>query len=51
MQTANSMELIGRIAAAMGISLVLTILLMALYQVDQTDVAQQAAPTTIAESR
>jgi len=50
MQNTSSMELIGRIAAAMGISLVLTILLMALYQVDQTDVAQQA-PTTIAESR
>lgn len=50
MHNANGMELIGRIAAAMGISLVLTILLMALYQRDQTGVAQQAAaPTTIAE--
>ena len=49
MHSFNGMELIGRIAAAMGISLVLTILLMALYQGDQTGVAQQAAPTTIAE--
>jgi len=43
------MELLGRIAAAMGISLLLTLLLMALYQGDQTGVAQPAAPTTIAE--
>jgi len=42
------MELLGRIAAAMGISLVLTLLLMALYQGEQTGVAQQAAPTTMA---
>jgi hypothetical protein len=34
MHSAPTMELLGRIATAMGISLVLTILMMALYQDD-----------------
>ena len=34
MQNARSMELLGRIATALGISLVLTLLMMAFYQDD-----------------
>lgn len=45
------MELLGRIATAFGISLVLTLLLMALYQVDQPGLAEQTTPNTVAESR
>ena len=46
------MELLGRIAAAMGISLVLTILMMALYQDDAPGRGVQVqGSTTIAESR
>ena len=53
MQNTKSMELLGRIAAAMGISLVLTILMMALYQDDAPSRSAQAQlePTTIADSR
>jgi len=52
MQNTKSMELLGRIAAAMGISLVLTILMMALYQDDAPRSAQaQLEPATIAGSR
>ena len=53
MQNSKSMELLGRIAAAMGISLVLTILMMALYQDDAPGRSAQAQlePATIADSR
>jgi hypothetical protein len=53
MQNTKSMELLGRIAAAMGISLVLTILMMALYQDDAPGRSAQAQlePSTIADSR
>jgi hypothetical protein len=53
MQNTKSMELLGRIAAAMGISLVLTILMMALYQDDAPSRSAQAQlePSTIADSR
>jgi len=45
------MELLGRIAAAVGISLVLTILMMAFYQDEAPGRSAQPSPTTIAESR
>ncbi len=53
MHNANGMELIGRIAAAMGISLVLTLLLMALYQVDTPVRATRAQgpANSLADSR
>lgn len=53
MQSAPSVELLGRIAAALGISLVLTILMMALLQDDAPGRASrgQAPPDAMADSR
>lgn len=47
------MELLGRVAAALGISLVLTLLMMALYQDDGPSRATlaQAPPNSMAGSR
>ena len=41
----RGMELLGRLAAVVGISLVLTLLLLVLYQ-DDTAQAQEAGPST-----
>ena len=43
----RDMELLGRVLAALGISLVLTLLLLVLYQ---DDGQQQPAPTTITQA-
>jgi hypothetical protein len=53
MQRAHTMELIGRLAAALGISLVLTLLMMALYQDDSPRRATraQAPANSMADSR
>ena len=42
-----NMELLGRVGAALGISLVLTLLLLVLYQ---DDTQQQPAPSTISQA-
>ena len=42
-----SMELLGRVLAALGISLVLTLLLLVLYQ---DDAQQQPVPTAITQT-
>ena len=53
MQSAHTMELLGRVAAALGISLVLTLLMMALYQDDSPGRATraQAPANSMADSR
>jgi hypothetical protein len=48
-QSASMMELLGRLGTALGISLVLTLLLLVLYQDDGPQLQQQ--PTTIAISQ
>jgi hypothetical protein len=44
-----NMELLGRVLAALGISLVLTLLLLVLYQ-DDSQQAQPAAPAAITQA-
>lgn len=53
MQSAHTMELLGRVATALGISLVLTLLMMALYQDDAPARATrlQAPANSMADSR
>jgi hypothetical protein len=53
MQSAHTMELLGRVAAALGISLVLTLLMMAFYQDDTPSRATraQAPANAMADSR
>jgi hypothetical protein len=51
MHNAHSMELLGRIATAFGISLVLTLLLLLIYQDDSAQAANGPSSATIAESR
>lgn len=51
MQNAHSMELLGRIAVAFGISLVLTLLLLLIYQDDSAQAANGPSSATIAGSR
>ena len=45
----RSMELLGRVLAALGISLVLTLLLLVLYQ-DDSQAAQPVAPAAITQA-
>ena len=45
----TNMELLGRVLAAFGISLVLTLLLLVLYQ-DDSQAAQPAAPAAITQA-
>ena len=47
MHSAMSMELFGRLCAALGISLVLTLLLLVLYQ-DDAQVVPQGEPIVVA---
>lgn len=53
MQRAQTMELLGRVAAALVISLVLTLLMMALYQDDAPGRATRAqgSPDSMVDSR
>ena len=53
MQCSQTMELLSRVAAALGISLILTLLMMALYQDDAPIRATraQAPPNSMADSR
>ena len=53
MHSVHTMELLGRVAAALGISLVLTLLMMALYQDDTPGRAAraQAPANSMAGSR
>lgn len=46
-QSVGMMELLGRLGAAIGISLVLTLLLLVLYQDDQ---AAQSAPANLTQA-
>lgn len=48
MHLAMSMELFGRLCAALGISLVLTLLLLVLYQDDAQAVPQGGQPVVVA---
>ena len=45
----KNMELLGRVLAALGISLVLTLLLLVLYQ-DDSQAAQPVAPAAITQA-
>jgi hypothetical protein len=45
----TDMELLGRVLAALGISLVLTLLLLVLYQ-DDSQAAQPATPAAITQA-
>lgn len=45
----GNMELLGRVLAALGISLVLTLLLLVLYQ-DDSQAAQPATPAAITQA-